>query len=64
MSWAQEQDRAEIIKLKKLVLDLTDGGFQKLQDIAFQHTGFSPGKCAEMLKQIDDIRMEAERGKL
>ena len=64
MSWSEEQDRAENIKLKKLVLDLTDGGFRKIQDIALTHTGFSMGKCADMLKQIDDIRMEADRGNL
>jgi hypothetical protein len=64
MSWAQEQDRAEIIKLKKLVLDLTSIGFRNVPELALHYTHFSLGQCAEMLKQIDDIRMEADRGKL
>jgi hypothetical protein len=53
----------QITALKKLVLDLTDGDFRGLQDIQRQ-TGFSLTKCADMLRQIDDIQIQASRGKL
>ena len=53
----------QITALKQLVLDLTDGDFLHPQDIQRQ-TGFSLTKCADMLKQIDDIRIQASRGKL
>ena len=53
----------QITALKKLILDLTDGDFRHPQDIQRQ-TGHSLTKCADMLRQIDDLRMQAERGKL
>jgi hypothetical protein len=53
----------QITALKELVLDLTGQDYGTVADIVYQ-TGHSQGKCAEMLKQIDDIRMEATRGKL
>jgi hypothetical protein len=63
MSWSEEQDRAEIVKLKQLVLDLTGQDYGTVADIVYQ-TGHSEGHCVEMLKQIDDIRIQASRGKL
>lgn len=63
MSWSETQSEAEIVKLKTLVLDLTGQDYGTVADIVYQ-TGHSQGKCAEMLKIIDDIRMEAERGTL
>jgi hypothetical protein len=64
MSWSEEQPRAEMLRLKKLVLDLTSIGFRNVPELALHYTHFSSGHCAEMMKQIDDLRMQAERGKL
>lgn len=55
--------RDEVTRLKTLVLHLTGQDYGTVADIVYQ-TGHSQGKCAEMLKQINDIRMEASRGKL
>jgi hypothetical protein len=53
-----------MLRLKKLVLDLTSIGFRNVPELALHYTHFSSGHCAEMMKQIDDLRMQAERGKL
>lgn len=55
--------RKDVTRLKQLILDLTDGDFNYPEDIQRQ-TGHSLGKCADMLKQIDDIKLEAMRGAL
>ena len=62
MHTAFEKDN-EIARLKRLVLDLTDGKYKFAEDLRAD-TGHSPSKCAEMLKAIADIRTEAERGQL
>ena len=66
MHTAFEKDKdkdKEIARLRRLVLDLTDGKYKFAEDLRAD-TGHSLGKCAEMLKAIHDIQTESERGQL
>jgi hypothetical protein len=59
----QEEQEKELLSLKNLVLNLTDGEFRTAEEIQLQ-TGHSIGKCHEMLRHIDKLRTEAMRGQL
>jgi hypothetical protein len=55
------ESRSEVTRLKTLIMDLTDGDYKSAEDIQRQ-TGHSLGKCHEMLRDIDAIKLEAARG--